>query len=735
MSAQTSKVTSTGTFLVSGTFDEFTGAPVVDSTLKLWIDSGQTSSYPGSGSTAYDLSGNGNNFTIAGSPAYSDTQGWRINTGQTTRYMICNPITMPTTTISFEIWVKIDTGRTDVGLVSYASSANANDFLIGGGAVNLAFYRGASFLDLTTWTNVADGTWKQIVRTSNRTTGEEILYINGVRINSGTLSAGTLITSGGSLVLGQDQDSIGGGFSGGQSLGGSISIFRMYNAILTPAQVAQNYNANCKRFGLSPVTETQMPVVKRETSSGTILLNGSFDEVTYNIVTPAIKNLVQYTEQLDNAYWVLTNGLLPVTANATIAPNGTLTADKITENTATSTNHYFQSTSLLISSSTQYTWSIYAKAGERTFIDLALGTASFWVNSARSATFNLTTGAVVSTQGAPLVASITSAGGGWYRCSITATSSSTSGMSSNGQVRLCNASASNTYNGDGVSGAYFWGAQLEQNLTTTMYQGIGATNTLAVPGFVKRETSDGSLYVTDKFDEVTGMVITNGLILQFDPGKVESFISNGTRLVDISGNTRNATLLGSVTYDSTSSSLLFDSPAITVDNRIALTAGGVDNTISFTDGSEYTIECWCKIASDAAVTYHSIAGRGTTNPWLGILKNASSYNLFFRELGATYFYSTTINVSVFTGWTQVVFSVSASRVVSYYVNHAAGTFTDTDTVTNTLFTINRLAAGYTSSGNYYAFDGNIGPINIYNRALSAAEVTNNFEALRNRFGI
>ena len=52
MSAQTSKVTSTGTFLVSGTFDEFTGAPVVDSTLKLWIDSGQTSSYPGSGSTA-----------------------------------------------------------------------------------------------------------------------------------------------------------------------------------------------------------------------------------------------------------------------------------------------------------------------------------------------------------------------------------------------------------------------------------------------------------------------------------------------------------------------------------------------------------------------------------------------------------------------------------------------------------------------------------------------------------
>ena len=230
-----------------------------------------------------------------------------------------------------------------------------------------------------------------------------------------------------------------------------------------------------------------------------------FNEVTYNVTTPTIKNLVQYTEQLDNAYWVLTNGLLPVTANATIAPNGTLTADKITENTATSTTHFFQSTSLLISSSTQYTWSIYAKAGERTFIDVALGTASFWVNSSRSATFNLTTGAIVAVSASPLVASITPAGNGWYRCSITATSAATPGMSSNGSVRLCNASASNTYNGDGVSGVFLWGGQLEQNSTTTIYQGIAAANTLVAPGFAKRETSDGAVYVTGSFDEVTGI--------------------------------------------------------------------------------------------------------------------------------------------------------------------------------------------------------------------------------------
>jgi hypothetical protein len=309
-------------------------------------------------------------------------------------------------------------------------------------------------------------------------------------------------------------------------------------------------------------------------------------------------------------------------------------------------------------------------------------------------------------------------------------------MSSNGQVRLCDGSASNTYNGDGVSGAYFWGAQLEQNSTTTIYQGIAAANTLAVPGFVKRETSDGSLYVTDKFDEVTGMIVINGLLLQLDPGKVESFRSTSTSFIDISGNTRNCSFIGAVTYDSTSSSLLFDSPTITASNRISLSSlEGIDNTIYFTDGSEYSIEFWCKIASDAIQTYHSIAGRGTTNPWIGIEKRATDFRLFFRQLGGTYFYSTAITTSVFTGWTQVVFSINANRDVSYYVNHAAGTFTDTNAVTTSTFTINRLASGYSSGGNFYSFDGNVGPINVYNKALSAAEINNNFEALRDRFGI
>jgi hypothetical protein len=493
-------------------------------------------------------------------------------------------------------------------------------------------------------------------------------------------------------------------------------------------------------------------IATRINNSGMYFVNGSFDEittstirtttntvyaslldeVTYNTTSPVIKNLIQYTEQLDNAYWVLTNGLLPVTANATIAPNGTLTADKITENTATFTNHYFQSTSLLISSSTQYTWSIYAKAGERTFIDLALGTASFWVNSARSATFNLTTGAVVSMQGAPLVASITSAGSGWYRCSITATSSSTSGMSSNGQIRLCDGSASNIYTGDGVSGAYFWGAQLEQNSTATIYQGIAATNTLVAPGFVKREASDGSQYITGSFDEVTGMIATNGLLAYYDAGKAASQPATGADWLDISNNRINATPSGTPTYN-TAGYFTFDRVS---SHRYLTTA------LNPTTWAEpWTIEVWMYTPTGAVWgngvnRSHHISKGSTAGTW-GVIRATNDNTMATWVRGAAEQAETSWVTLARDRWHQFVGTWDGVNTVSSYLN---GEFVASSTITPTgapdtgsLVIGGGTATVSGSPGTYY--EGNIAAVMLYNRALSLDEVTNNFEALRDRFGI
>jgi hypothetical protein len=67
----TKRESSSGTLYVNNQFDEFTGAPVVDSSLQLWVDAGQTASYPGSGTTWTDLSTNALNGTLVNSPTFS----------------------------------------------------------------------------------------------------------------------------------------------------------------------------------------------------------------------------------------------------------------------------------------------------------------------------------------------------------------------------------------------------------------------------------------------------------------------------------------------------------------------------------------------------------------------------------------------------------------------------------------------------------------------------------------
>ena len=61
---------------LSGIFDEFTGAPVVDNSLTMWIDFGQTTSYSGTGNTVYDISPAADAYiTLYGSPTFNSTDG------------------------------------------------------------------------------------------------------------------------------------------------------------------------------------------------------------------------------------------------------------------------------------------------------------------------------------------------------------------------------------------------------------------------------------------------------------------------------------------------------------------------------------------------------------------------------------------------------------------------------------------------------------------------------------
>ena len=166
-------------------------------------------------------------------------------------------------------------------------------------------------------------------------------------------------------------------------------------------------------------------------------------------------NLLTYSEQFDNAAWPKAIGVT-LTPNTTVAPDGNTTADKLIEGTALQ-QHLISQSIGVITAGASYTFSVYAKAAERTKIALTSQAEPYVV-------FDLSAGTVVQTGGATTTATITSVGNGWYRCCATFAKQNTTG-----QFHMMPWTTTNNYTGNGASGLYVWGAMVEVGSTATPY--------------------------------------------------------------------------------------------------------------------------------------------------------------------------------------------------------------------------------------------------------------------------
>ena len=226
-------------------------------------------------------------------------------------------------------------------------------------------------------------------------------------------------------------------------------------------------------------------------------------------------------------------------------------------------------------------------------------------------------------------------------------------------------------------------------------------------------------------------LVTDGLILALDAARTLSYPGSGTTWTDLSGNGNNGTLTNDPTYSSgNGGSIVFD---------------GVDDSTNFGNilqlGTESrTYCCWYKINTNQVGYLVSKTDNGLSayRQALGFLVDGNFRVILRAAANANYDMDTT-NPKIDTNWHYLVWVLDRNSSQYLYQDTTLLNSSSISAISSQDFQLNRpLRIGSynsTTDAIMSVFNGNIAQVSIYNRALTAAEIQQNFNALRGRFGL
>lgn len=224
----------------------FAGPNFIDNSLVFCFDASNLKSYARSGTVVKNISGGADGEAVNG-PTYNTNNNGYFSFVTDDYLRFPENSALNSQTVSVEVWARTNATQQN-GFWFEKGSVNSQYSLfqegsairwranLGAGLVNMVSFNTSSYINTSNWFHIV----------ATFVTGQQYVYINGVQVGSNTLT-GTLATNVNGMSIGAY-----GGYS--QSMGyfynGDISLVRVYNKVLSAAEIRQNFEATRDRYGI-----------------------------------------------------------------------------------------------------------------------------------------------------------------------------------------------------------------------------------------------------------------------------------------------------------------------------------------------------------------------------------------------------------------------------------------------------------------------------------------------------
>jgi hypothetical protein len=222
-----------------------------------------------------------------------------------------------------------------------------------------------------------------------------------------------------------------------------------------------------------------------------------------------------------------------------------------------------------------------------------------------------------------------------------------------------------------------------------------------------------------------GGVITDGLQIFVDAGDSDSYPGSGTTWADISGNDRDATLVGAITYSSNFGGY-FNFPSATTGEYAAFSG------VTLSNYTEATFICFFRRSATNSDVQGLIFNRGVLREITGLNLDGNQIRYHWKDASNTWGFNSGLSVGA-NEWIMAAVSVTSTSAVLYRATSSGGLSSATNNVSHAAATMSALEIGRDPESTNREYLGDISIALVYNRALSQTEIQQTYDAFKGRY--